>query len=53
MTEKDFIELTDNQKQKAYNIFLKTGNYDTFEGFCKMMNNSIFNNRTLKPIEVN
>jgi hypothetical protein len=45
-----YKDLTMVEKIKVYQEFLNRGNYDTFEGFCKMNRNTIIDN--LNIIEI-
>jgi hypothetical protein len=50
--EKYFAQMTLTEKRHCYATFLKTGNLDTFEGFCKTMHRAAFDITSGVPTEI-
>ena len=47
-----FNELNEWEKVFAYVKFIQYGCFDTYQGFCKYMNESIINPVSYNPIEI-
>ena len=49
---KELKKLSIKKQKKMYKKFIKRGNYDSFEGFIKMLGNSLVDVKKLEFIEV-
>ena len=49
---KELKKLSRKKQKKMYKKFIKRGNYDSFEGFIKMLGNSLVDVKKLEFIEV-
>ena len=49
---KELKKLPIKKQKKMYKKFIKRGNYDSFEGFIKMLGNSLVDVKKLEFIEV-
>ena len=49
---KELKKLPIKKQKKMYKKFIKRGNYDSFEGFIKMLGNSLVDVKKLEFIEI-
>ncbi len=49
---KELKRLSIKKQKKMYKKFIKKGNYDSFEGFIKMLGNSLVDTGRLEFVEI-
>ena len=49
---KELKKLSIKKQKKMYKKFIKRGNYDSFEGFIKMLGDSLIDIRRLEFVEI-